>query len=223
MNRLVPDRPALARARRHIGALPHGLPTALLFTAAVAALMLGSFVVVDEALPALIGRDTAQARDGFDRSTAMSPPSAPWAEGPAATASASPSTASPRPDPTTSPTIGAPSSTRATAGQASPGRSSGRTVSFRLVAESPSPTLRTGGDASDPGTPAQSPSPSPSPRAADDDGQGWTTQPTVTPTPNHRPSPTPTATRTPTDRPSSTPTATASPREPATPTPEPDD
>ena len=65
MNRLVPSRPPLARVRRHVGALPHGLPTALLFTAAVAALMLGSFVVVDRALPVLMRRDADQVRGGL--------------------------------------------------------------------------------------------------------------------------------------------------------------
>ena len=74
MNRLVPSRPPLARLRRRVGALPHGLPTALLFTAAVAVLMLGSFVVVDKALPVLVRRDVDQVTDGFEPSIAMPPP-----------------------------------------------------------------------------------------------------------------------------------------------------
>ncbi len=57
MNRLVPHRPHHVRIRRHVGSLPHGLPTALLFTASVVALMLGTVLVVDKAIPTLMEPD----------------------------------------------------------------------------------------------------------------------------------------------------------------------
>jgi hypothetical protein len=210
MNRLVPDRPVLARVRRHVGALPHGLPTALLFTAAVAALMFGSFVVVDKALPVLMRPDAAQARDRLDPSTAMSPPGAPGAVVPATTATAWPVAASPRPGRTTGPETGqSKRPAAAVAGHPSTGSSTARTVSFRQGAGSPSPSPRTGGSGWDRATSEPSPSPTPSPRAAENDEQVWT--PTPTPRPTHRPVPTPTPTLQPAERPDPTPAATASP------------
>jgi hypothetical protein len=219
MNRLVPDRPVLARVRRHVGALPHGLPTALLFTAAVAALLFGSFVVVDQALPVLMRPDAAQARDGFDRSTAKSPQGAPRVVAPATTATAWPVAASPRPAPTTAPSTRA----EAAAGPPPTGSSNARTVSFRHGAESPIPTAGLGGGGEEPATPEPIPSPSPSPRAVEDDGQGRIAEPTETPGPTSRPSSEPTATPRPTAWPSPTPTAPAPRRDPASPTPDPDD
>ncbi len=52
MTRLLPSRPVLSRSRRHLGAIPHGLPTALTFTLSVAALLLGSSLLAGAAIPA---------------------------------------------------------------------------------------------------------------------------------------------------------------------------
>ena len=131
MNRLVPDRPALARARRHIGALPHGLPTALVFTVAVAVLMVGSFAVVDKALPVLMRRDADRARRSFDLATVELPPGSPRALMPVATPTASPSAVLPHPDPTTRPQTGASQPAEPVPGHPSTGGSGVRTVVFR--------------------------------------------------------------------------------------------
>ncbi len=52
MTRLLPDRPALSRFRRSLGALPHGLPTALTFSVSVAVLLIGSSLIVGAGLTA---------------------------------------------------------------------------------------------------------------------------------------------------------------------------
>ena len=215
MNRLVPSRPPLARVRRHVGALPHGLPTALLFTAAVAALMLGSFVVVDRACPV---PDAARRRPGdsvgFEPSMAMPPPVAFRAVEPA-TMTASPASASPRPDPTVhlSPDRRA-QPTGGGGGRPSSGGSNGRTVSFRRRAASPSPTavLDGGRDRA-----TREPDTSEASSRREDDERGPAPTPTVTPVRRHRWAPS--TTPRPTSRPSPTPNAPEPTETPEWPTP----
>jgi len=64
MERLLPAPPVLARWRRRIEALPHGLPTALTFTISVAALALGSMFVAGVALPGHPRPDSDEALTG---------------------------------------------------------------------------------------------------------------------------------------------------------------
>ncbi len=52
MSRLVPPRPIHARLRRHLGTLPHGLPTALTFTVTVGGLLLGTTILAGAVLQA---------------------------------------------------------------------------------------------------------------------------------------------------------------------------
>jgi hypothetical protein len=67
MTRLLPPRPALARFRRRLGAIPHGLPTAVT-TLSVGALLLGSSLLAGAASPATPARspldDGAWEADG---------------------------------------------------------------------------------------------------------------------------------------------------------------
>ena len=51
MDRLLPDPPVLTRWRRRMETVPHGLPTAFMFTVSVAALAVGSLFVAGAALP----------------------------------------------------------------------------------------------------------------------------------------------------------------------------
>ena len=222
MNRLVPSRPPLARVRRHVGALPHGLPTALLFTAAVGALMLGSFVVVDRALPVLMRPDAADVRVDSEPTTAMPLPVAFRAVEPEATTAASPATASPRPDPTTSPQTGERRRPEVAAGRPPRARSSGRTVSFRRGAESPNPTPVLDGDRLDRATPE--PSPSQPGTHHQEDERGPAPTPTFTAVAENRLAPTSTFTAETENRPAPTPSPTprhTSRRSPAPNTPEP--
>jgi hypothetical protein len=203
MNRLVPDRPVLARVRRHIGAMPHGLPTALLFSVSVVALMVGSFIAVDRALPALIPRDADREHRGFGLATIVSPLGSPKALIPAPTATVSPSAVTSRPDPTDA----APS-------QQPAGGSGTRTVAFRGSTGTPPLATDPGSGDSAPATPEATPSPSP-PREDDDDGRRSTQTPGPTPrptqTPTQTPAPTPRPTERPFERPTPRPTQTPSP------------
>lgn len=235
MTRLVPSRPPLARVRRHVGALPHGLPTALLFTAAVGALILGSFFVVDEAVPVLMRPDAADMRVDFEPSMAMPPPVAFRAVEPEATIAASPATASPRPDPTTSPRTAERSRPEVAAGRPPRAKSNGRTVSFRRGAASPNPTPVLDGDRLDLATPEPSPSqpwshpvenvrgPSPTPIVTAVAESRLAPTPTFTAVAEDRQDPTPSPTPRPTNRPSPTPNAPAPTSTPEWPTPEPED
>ncbi len=67
MARLVPSRPRLAGIRRSIGALPHGLPTALTFAACIGAALLATSLIARAVQPMVpLGADEHPAA-GADR------------------------------------------------------------------------------------------------------------------------------------------------------------
>jgi hypothetical protein len=55
-SRLLPSRSPVSRAQRLVGAVPHGLPTASVFSGAAAAVIVGSVVGVSAALPSVLPR-----------------------------------------------------------------------------------------------------------------------------------------------------------------------
>ena len=57
MTRHLPSRPILSGFRRRLGILPHGLPTALIVSASIAAALLAPLFVVGTATPGPRGRD----------------------------------------------------------------------------------------------------------------------------------------------------------------------
>jgi hypothetical protein len=95
MDRLLPARPPLARWRRHIEMLPHGLPTALTFTISVAAFLFGSMLVVGSALPSGPRSDADQAIAAPGDPTPTQPSARPATQTPA-TADVPTAVASPR-------------------------------------------------------------------------------------------------------------------------------
>jgi hypothetical protein len=55
MHRLLPNPPPLSGVRRQLGALPHGMPTAVTFSVSVAGIAVTSLLVVEAAMPGRIG------------------------------------------------------------------------------------------------------------------------------------------------------------------------
>lgn len=203
VKRTLPTQTPIARVQRRVGGIPHGLPTAVTFSGATVAVVLGS-VAGAAALLAHVGHPRITPRTGHDPQPAPSveplASTRPWAE-----------------------TVAQPDTERAAgAVVAMTGAGGGRGTGQGMGGPAPTPVPT----ATAPAAP-WTPSPSPTPSASDDDGEhhdGWSSSPTpvATASPFATPRPTatpgPTATAEPTDRPerspgpTPTPVSTASPR-----------
>lgn len=219
MHRLLPAHPPLARLRRQLGAIPHGLPTALVFTGAVGALLVGSLATVTGVLPIPAhGWRLPPAVDEGWPGLEDARPQASWFpsfEWPAATEPAPPdgpvmvlvSGVLPR-DGVTGGRVARVSNVDGTTtgrddragfpgtGSAHHGSGDGRTGSGPAV-PSPSPRPDDDDHQSTP-PPAGGAGPTPTPRPHHDDHDGGQSHPgSPTPAPTPRPTPTPTPTPSP--------------------------
>lgn len=218
MHRLVPAHPPLARMRRHLGAIPHGLPTALTFTGAVGALLVSSLVTVTGVFPGPERgwRLPPAADDGWPGLDGARPraswfPSFVW---PAATEPVPPdgpvlvlvSVGLSRDGLTGSLVAHVSNPDRTTTGRGDPAGRSGPGSAERgsgdgrtgpgTASPSPSPRPRDGDDRPTP-SPASDAGPTPTPRPHDDDGDHGHRPGSPTPVPTPRPTPAPTPTPTP--------------------------
>ncbi len=220
MTRLLPPRPALSRWRRRVGALPHGLPTALTFTVSVGALILGSSLVVGAGLPRAGSpgpgsRDLALETRASARTSRLVPStdSARLAPSPSPASSGTPAAAAARTtlQPGSAP-AGAPHRASATA------TAGGSTLASTSVLGAPaSGQAGREGDGHDGSWSGDGPTPSPTP-----DSSRLAREPSPTPSPTHhrwQASPTTSPEPTPTADPTSEPAPTGEPA--PTPTPEP--
>ena len=220
MKRHLPTRSPLARTQRHMGRIPHGLPTAVTFTGAVGALIVGSVVGVSVVMPARgFPPLNPESADTTPEPRASTPPPG-SASPPALTGVLLVLT-----NPAARPVLVVPA-VEPGGGRASGGGQAGGTTPDQRGVGTPGGPQPTG--TLPPEDPTSTPTPDPTRSPGDDDGHEPRPSPTPSPasgpTPTARPSPSSAPRPTPVPRPTERPEPTPTPSFPgATPTPVPND